>query len=131
MKNKISTDNLYNRKGITDILSNISCVDNNDNCNVLKPYSKIDLYSVNPVSNKIYTASERKVFIDNFDNKCKNYSKNSKKNICCSKNINKVNYENGNNELLLDKTVIRYAKKSINRMIEFEDKYYQENKRVS
>ena len=44
MKNKNSTDNLYNKKGITDILSNISCVDNNDNCNVLKPYSKIDLY---------------------------------------------------------------------------------------
>ncbi len=42
-----------------------------------------------------------------------------------------INIFNGNNELLLDKTVIRYAKKSINRMIEFEDKYYQENKRVS
>ena len=63
MKNKVNVDTLYNKKGITDILTNITCSNENDNCNVLKPYSKLDLYSVNPVSNKIYTLSERNDFI--------------------------------------------------------------------
>jgi quinolinate synthase len=36
-----------------------------------------------------------------------------------------------NNEILLSNSIIQSAKKSINRMIEFEDKYYQEKKKVS
>jgi len=42
-----------------------------------------------------------------------------------------INIFTGNNELILDELVIRNAKKSINRMIEFEDKFYQASKRVS
>ena len=38
---------------------------------------------------------------------------------------------NSNNELLLDGEIIQKAKKAINRMIEFEDKYYQKKQRVS
>ena len=36
-----------------------------------------------------------------------------------------------NNEIHLDEKTVAHAKKSINRMIEFEDKYYQKNKRAS
>lgn len=100
MKNKVNVDTLYNKKGITDILTNITCSNENDNCNVLKPYSKLDLYSVNPVSNKIYTLSERNDFITNYDNKCKNSNINSKKKLCCSRDINNINYLNSSNELL-------------------------------
>ena len=42
-----------------------------------------------------------------------------------------INIFNSNNELLLDGEIIQKAKKSINRMIEFEDKYYQKKQRVS
>jgi len=42
-----------------------------------------------------------------------------------------INIFTGNNELLLDELVISNAKKSINRMIKFEDKFYQASKRVS
>ena len=38
---------------------------------------------------------------------------------------------NQKNEINLNEKTIAYAKKSINRMIEFEDKYYQKNKRAS
>ena len=42
-----------------------------------------------------------------------------------------MNVINQNNEIVLDEKTVAYAKKSINRMIEFEDKYYQKNKRAS
>ena len=42
-----------------------------------------------------------------------------------------INIFSSNNELLLDGEIIQKAKKSINRMIEFEDKYYQKKQRVS
>ena len=42
-----------------------------------------------------------------------------------------MNVINQNNEIHLDEKTVAHAKKSINRMIEFEDKYYQKNKRAS
>ncbi len=42
-----------------------------------------------------------------------------------------INIFNSDNEILLDNETVRFAKKSINRMIEFEDKYYLKQKRVS
>ena len=42
-----------------------------------------------------------------------------------------INVINQNNEINLDEKTVAHAKKSINRMIEFEDKYYQKNKRAS
>lgn len=42
-----------------------------------------------------------------------------------------INIFSSNNELLLDGEIIQKAKKAINRMIEFEDKYYQKKQRVS
>ena len=42
-----------------------------------------------------------------------------------------MNVINQNNEIYLDEKTVAHAKKSINRMIEFEDKYYQKNKRAS
>ena len=42
-----------------------------------------------------------------------------------------TNIFNGDNEILLNNSIIQKAKKSINRMVEFEDKYYQVKKRVS
>ena len=42
-----------------------------------------------------------------------------------------INIFNSDNELLLDGEIIQKAKKAINRMIEFEDKYYQKKQRVS
>ena len=45
--------------------------------------------------------------------------------------INEKFVINQNNEIHLDEKTVAHAKKSINRMIEFEDKYYQKNKRAS
>jgi quinolinate synthase len=42
-----------------------------------------------------------------------------------------INIFSSDNELLLDGEIIQKAKKAINRMIEFEDKYYQKKQRVS
>ena len=42
-----------------------------------------------------------------------------------------INIFRSDNEILLSNSTIKLAKKSINRMIEFEDKYYQEKKKVS
>jgi len=42
-----------------------------------------------------------------------------------------INIFNSDNQILLDEDTIHFAKKSINRMIEFEDRYYIKQKRVS
>ena len=42
-----------------------------------------------------------------------------------------INIFNSDNEIILSNSIIQSAKKAINRMIEFEDKYYQEKKKVS
>ena len=42
-----------------------------------------------------------------------------------------LNIFNSENEIIIDPIIINKAKKSINRMIEFEDIYYQEKKRVN
>ena len=42
-----------------------------------------------------------------------------------------INIFDSNNEIELDYETINLAKKSINRMIEFEDRYYLKQKRVS
>ena len=78
-------DDLYNKSSMTDLISKQSCVDKKYNCNYQKTYSKIELYGINPSSNKPYTVEERNNKMNEYKNRCDNHKKSSI-DICCDKN---------------------------------------------
>jgi hypothetical protein len=68
---------------VIDILGKSSCVDNQDNCNIVRPFSKLELYNINPATNEKYTIGERNDKILQHKNICElNKNKVSK---CCDK----------------------------------------------
>ena len=42
-----------------DILHKVSCVDEENNCNIVKPYSELEFSLTNPFTNKPYTIDEK------------------------------------------------------------------------
>jgi hypothetical protein len=69
---------------VIDILGKYSCVDNQDNCNIVRPFSKLELYDINPSTNDKYTLAERNDKILQHKNICElNKNKVSK---CCDIN---------------------------------------------
>ena len=69
---------------VIDILGKYSCVDNQDNCNIVRPFSKLELYNTNPSTNEKYTIGERNDKILQHRNICElNKTKVTK---CCDEN---------------------------------------------
>ena len=80
-----NVNDLYNKSDMIDLISKKSCVDTKYNCNYQKPYSKIELYNINPSTNEQYTVEERKNKIKEFNNICNNHKRSSLQ-MCCDKN---------------------------------------------
>jgi hypothetical protein len=59
------------------------CIDNENKCNYINPYSIIDLYGINKSTNKHYTEYERNEKLKQYLNMCNN--KNTTIKACCSK----------------------------------------------
>ena len=73
-------------KEARDILTKSNCIDNNNNCNVVRPFSKLELYAphINPSTNNVYTLAERNEKINQHKNICELNNNNVGK--CCDKN---------------------------------------------
>ena len=56
----------------TNILSKYDCVNESENCNILRPFSKLELYRENPTNIKKYTLAERNNKIMQYTNICVN-----------------------------------------------------------
>lgn len=72
-------------------ISKISCLKKDTNCNVVRPFSSLELFGKNPFTNFDYTDKERQHKINQFENICQ--SNNGILGRCCDpkdKNIEKV-----------------------------------------
>jgi ankyrin repeat protein len=81
---------LYDKSNMTNLISKQSCIDKKYNCNYQKTYSKIELYNINPSTNRPYTEEERKNKVNEYKNICDNHKKSSLR-ICCDKNDPRLN----------------------------------------
>lgn len=73
---------------MSDILHKVSCVDETNNCNIVKPYSNLEFSLNNPFTNKPYTIDEKEEKIQQHQNLCK--GKGGKLGSCCDLDINKL-----------------------------------------
>ena len=68
---------------INELLSKKSCIDTENNCSLAyEPYSEMEFYDMNPITNEKFTKNEIKDVKTRFDNKCKS-KPNSKTQLCC------------------------------------------------
>ena len=80
-----SSDEYDNTKklNINELLSKKSCIDTKNNCSLAyEPYSEMEFYDMNPITNERFTKNEIKDVKTRFDNKCKS-KPNSKTQLCC------------------------------------------------
>jgi ankyrin repeat protein len=71
-----------------DILHKVSCIDEDNNCNIVKPYTELEFSLNNPFTNKKYTIDEKEEKIKQHTNLCK-----AKRGIiseCCDPTINQL-----------------------------------------
>ena len=59
----------------------VSCTNKESTCNIIRPYSELELYLENPFTNKNYSEDERKEMKDVLNNKCR--FNNGVKGECC------------------------------------------------
>lgn len=55
---------------VQDVLTKTACINKNKVCNIKPPYSKVDLYKVNPATGDKYTDEERNNKIKQYQNMC-------------------------------------------------------------
>lgn len=73
---------------MSDILHKVSCVDETNNCNIVKPYSNLEFSLNNPFTNKPYTIDEKEDKIKQHQNLCK--GKGGTLGLCCDFDINNL-----------------------------------------
>jgi ankyrin repeat protein len=73
---------------IEDVLGKYSCVNDRENCNVIRPFSKLELYNINPSTKEKYTSVERDEKLQQHKNICNLNSSTVSK--CCDKNDSRI-----------------------------------------
>ena len=73
-----------------EIISKVSCTNEDNTCNFRPPFSELSLYSTNPATGEKYTPLERTEKMGQFENMCKLRGKNSL-GRCCDPNDDKLN----------------------------------------
>jgi len=71
-----------------DILHKVSCVDEENNCNIVKPYSELEFSLTNPFTNNSYTYDEKEEKIQQHKNLCR--AKGGIISECCDPSINQL-----------------------------------------
>jgi hypothetical protein len=72
------------------IISKVSCTNEDNTCNFRPPFSELSLYSTNPSTGEKYTERERNEKMGQFENMCKLRGENSL-DRCCDPNDDKLN----------------------------------------
>ena len=62
---------LYDPSKMYKLISKTTCNDNLKDCNINSPYSYLELYKINPATNRPYTSVEREEKIKQYENSCK------------------------------------------------------------